>query len=225
MKKLFTFTLIIIMLSVFALTASADVPAKKTQIDWLISGAGGDVAASGGDIANATGEFSYNFTSEDGSISGSVSANNGIITIVGGIEAVAFAEQFTVHFATLTRTGHFHASHRLSAKSTEEFPVALGSAQLMTFCYDADINGGMMNAMVFDHVVKLVFGLSNGGFAHSGGEDEDCELDVQFQEDSNAETGTETGTGTNPRTGAVSFAVPAAVVTALVIISRKRKIK
>ncbi|MCL2639033.1 MAG: hypothetical protein FWD48_11770 [Oscillospiraceae bacterium] len=179
MKKLFTLIFSLIIMLVFTITAFADVPAKKTQIDWLISGAGGDVVASGGDINNATGEFSYDFTNEDGSISGRVAARSGVITITGGDAAVAFAEQFTQHFATLTRTGHFHATHRLSGKSTEEFPVEVGSFEYMTFCYDADENGGMMNAIIFERVVKFVSNLSNGGFAFN--DDEACELDSQAQ--------------------------------------------
>jgi hypothetical protein len=183
MKKLITLTLTITLIFTFTLTAFAAVPAKKTQIDWLISGAGGDVAALGGDPANGTGEFSYDFSSEDGSITGSVHGLNGTIAIEGCDEAYALAVHFTQHFNSLPREGHFHASHRLSAKSTEEFPIELGSNTFITFCYDADEDGGMMNAMELEHVVKLVFNLSNGGFIHehsgehSHGHDDDCDLD------------------------------------------------
>jgi hypothetical protein len=136
-------------------------PLKKVQIDWLISGAGGDVEAAGGRLEDVTGQFSYDFTSEDGRITGRVEAKNGVITIIGDDEAVELAEYFTRHFATLTREGHFHASHRLSARSTEEFPVALDSPLFMTFCYPEIEDGGMMNAMYFEGKIKLVSNLQN----------------------------------------------------------------
>ncbi|MDR2559794.1 MAG: hypothetical protein LBC86_09705 [Oscillospiraceae bacterium] len=217
------------MIHTLTISAFADVPSKKTQIDWLISGAGGDVAALGGNPENATGEFSYDFSSEDGSISGRVEAKNGIITIIGDNIAVEFAGQFTEHFATLTRTGHFHASHRLSAKSTEEFPIAAGSHRLITFCYDSNADGGMMNAIEFDHVVKLIFNLSNGGHAIATGEDV---CDLESAADNNAQASNEAqapapavpDTGANPQTGANNLLVPAAVIaSAIVVAAKKRK--
>jgi hypothetical protein len=228
MKKTLTLTLALITVLAFAITAYADaIPAKKTQIDWLISGAGGDLAALGGNPENGTGMFSYDFMSENGSISGRVEGRGGVITIIGSDEAVEFAQEFTRHFATLTRTGHFHASHRLSAKSTEEFPIEVGSHIFMTFCYDADADGGMMNAMIFDHAVKLVTNLSNGGFAVSHGGDDECELDTQTQEaPAQAPTGDAVNPGANPKTGAENFIIPVVVITsAAAIASRKRKNK
>jgi len=197
MKKLFTLTLAIIMIFAFTITVFADVPAKKTQIDWLISGAGGDVEALGGNPANAGGEFRYDFTNEDGSLMGTVGSRNGRIWIYERDEngdhidreegdpdagiVFEFANKFTQHFATLPREGHFHASHRLSAKSTEEFPIYLGSSEFITFCYDADADGGMMNAMEFDGIIKLVFNLTHfpsDTHSHYDIEHQDCEDDV-----------------------------------------------
>jgi hypothetical protein len=216
MKKAISIIITLVMITALAFNVAADaedVPAKKTQIDWLISGAGGDVAALGGNPEHGTGMFSYSFSSEDGSITGRVEASGGIITITGSDEAIALASIFTAHFATLPRSGHFHASHRLSAKSTEEFPTYLGSPDFITFCYDANEDGGMMNAMVFENAVKLVFNLSNGGHAVISVE-EVCELDVEVQSDA---------IEINPKTGVNNIFIPAAVITSAVVITTKKR--
>jgi len=152
----------------FTLTAFADdVPPKKTQIDWLISGAGGDVVAAGGDLADVTGEFSYKFTSEDGSVRGAVQAKNGTVTIlelgsdgkytaVTSGSAFTLARHYTQHFATLTRTGHFHATHKLSARGTEEYPIKLGATTFITFGYPELEEGGIMNVMILENRVKFI---------------------------------------------------------------------
>ena len=152
-------------------TGGGNIPLKKTQIDWLISGAGGDVAAAGGDPAECSGQFSYEFSSQDGSIKGIVQAVSGNIKIyalgsdglytecTGSEPAAVLANTFTQHFATLTRTEHFHDTHPLSERGTEEFPIALGSFRYMTFCYASLENGGMMSAMVFEGNTKFVYNL------------------------------------------------------------------
>ncbi|MDR2532719.1 MAG: hypothetical protein LBC82_07750 [Oscillospiraceae bacterium] len=239
MKKLFTFTLSFILVFTFTITAFADVPSKKTQIDWLISGASGDLAALGGDPANGTGEFKYDFSSEDGSLKGIAGGNNGQIWIYAlddngdhieddGHPAVEFARNFTQHFATLAYEGHFHASHRLSAKSTEEFPVELGSTRIMTFCYDADADGGLMNAIEFEGVVKLVSNLSNGGHGHGHGHDDDCDDDHDHDDDDCDDDHHDHthGSDDNAKTGisgAAGLLVSAVLASAGVLASRKRK--
>jgi opacity protein-like surface antigen len=221
MKKLLTIAILSVLLLSFSVTAFADtVPAKKTQIDWLISGEGGDDS---GRIEGGTGEYSYNFTSEDGSVTGAVSVGRGGITIFGCDEAIALAEHFKVHFATLTRTGHFHSRHRLSASSTEEFPIYPGSDKFMTFCYDED---GWMNAMIFEHTVKFVSDLGNYTFGHDRindfiPEDAECELDpdnVQSQEDNTEKPAPPTGIA------GTAMLIPALLTgAAAMLINRKEK--
>jgi len=192
MKKLIlTFVIISAFICTFATTAWAnEVPPKKTQIDWLISGAGGDVETAGGNLSDVTGEFSYDFTAEDGSLKGAVVGKSGQIKIYklgsdgkyteasGSDPVAALARHYTQHFATLTRTGHFHASHKLSARSTEEYPITLGSTKFITFCYPELDDGGIMSAMILDGKVKFISGLqksarsiplSDGGNAGNSG--------------------------------------------------------
>jgi hypothetical protein len=157
MKKSVKFMVAII--AIFSMTVSvfsSDVPLKKTQIDWLISGAGGCIATAGGDPADGSGEFSYKFTSKDGSINGIVSAKNGVISVSGGEAAVELATFFTQHFKTLNRQDHFHATHELSERSTEEYPTHVGSSRFITFGYASLENGGMMSVMILDDKVKFV---------------------------------------------------------------------
>jgi len=151
------------LITIFALSLSIfadEAVAKKIQIDWLISGAGGSIAAAGGNPEDGSGYFFYNFTSEDGEVKGTVTARNGNITITGGSEAEVLAKHFTQHFATLTRTGHFHASHKLSARSTEEYPTKEGSKDFITFCYASLDDGGLMSGMILDGKVKFISGLT-----------------------------------------------------------------
>jgi hypothetical protein len=171
MKKSAKIAIAIVTMLAFTITTFAsEAPPKKTQIDWLISGAGGDVAAAGGDCCDVNGQFSYEFSAENGSNKGIVVGNSGTVRIFTLLddgkysespdtEAAKLARLFTVHFATLTRTDHFHASHRLSERSTEEYPTHLGSSKFITFCYRSLDNGGMMNAMIIDNKVKLVTNL------------------------------------------------------------------
>ncbi|MCL1832343.1 MAG: hypothetical protein FWG45_05460 [Oscillospiraceae bacterium] len=142
-------------------THEGNIPPKKTQIDWLISAAGGDLEAAGGNPDNEADEVSFSFTSEDGKIKGRVVMDEGEIDIEGSDEAVEFAKQFTQHFATLARKGHFHDSHPLSARSTEEFPIKEGSSTFMTFCYASVEDGGMMSAIILNDVVMFVYDLES----------------------------------------------------------------
>ena len=122
----------------------ATAPPKKVQIDWLIHGAGGEDIAGrtdeDGGISplheSVTGQFSYQFTSEDGEIRGRVEGDNGEIRIfalrangtyaliryVNGtffrgatddneayedeIAAYRLAVQFVDHFVAMTGVGH-----------------------------------------------------------------------------------------------------------------------
>jgi hypothetical protein len=177
-KKTLKFMLAVILL--FSLTATAfanEPPTRKVQIDWLIYAAGGtDIEGRNGaePDESVTGEFSYEFTSEDGTVQGMVTGSDGEIRIytlndtgeeytepADDCTALELARHFTQHFATLTRRGHFHASHRLSARATEEYPIYYGATQIMTFCYATTDNGGMMCAVEFQHTVKLVFNFRN----------------------------------------------------------------
>jgi LPXTG-motif cell wall-anchored protein len=167
MKK--SIRIITALITIFALSVSIyandEPPLKKTQIDWLISGAGGCLETAGSPVENGTGEFSYDFISEDGRIRGSVSSlsrNNGTITFNTCVQGRALAETFTKHFANLTRAGHFHASHALSERSTEEYPVEInGETVFITFCYASVENGGMMSAMILGDTVKFVSNLKS----------------------------------------------------------------
>jgi zinc transport system permease protein len=147
-------------------------PSRKTQIDWLIYGAGGSDTdgRNGADPdETVTGEFSYEFASEDGELSGVVIGREGVIAILSlsldgefviaendSAQAV-LARHFARHFATLTRIDHFHDEHPLSMQATEEFPIELGSPRFMTFCYDATADGRMMRATT----VGAAIGFSN----------------------------------------------------------------
>jgi hypothetical protein len=150
--------------------ATGNIPVKKTQIDWLISGAGGCVVTAGGPAENQINAFHYEFTSQDGSVRGAAQGNgsqvrifsqgaDGLYTEVTSGAAFDLARVFTQHFPNLTRVGHFHATHTLSERGTEEYPIALGSSTFMTFFYRSVDNGGMMSGMLLQGTVKFVTNL------------------------------------------------------------------
>ena len=129
---------------------------KKIQLDWIIYGAGGNdnigrINADGEIIPvdpSVTGQFSYQFTNESGTVAGKVEGDNGEIRIfalrangtyalirnVNGtffrgatgeveaypdeIAAYELATLFTPHFATMSRAGHDHGQ--------DPMPVNLG---------------------------------------------------------------------------------------------------
>jgi hypothetical protein len=174
MKKLLAALAALTMFGAGAIVAAADEPdttdeppSRKTQIDWLIYGAGGnDLEGRRGAEADVsvTGEFFYAFASECGELIGSVRAGNGEIEIRAiddCEETIALAERFTRHFAALSRINHFHDSHPLSLQATEEYLIAQDSSTFMTFCYDRTADGRMMRAMILDDEIKFVFMLTN----------------------------------------------------------------
>ena len=147
-------------------------PGRKGQLDWLIAAAGGN-DHDHESFTNPIPQFSYNFTSEDGEITGIVRGNNGNIVIyapdqAGVYQPVSYphpafvlAYTFTQHFETMTRYGHSHQQHPLNLSGrTEYYPIDVDSEVFIHFTYD---RMGMLNAMDYDdgEVVKLVSNLQN----------------------------------------------------------------
>jgi hypothetical protein len=219
MKTIRLIIAVCVILSLTLTTFASEPPLKKTQIDWLISGAGGCLETAGSPVENGTGQFTYRFTSEDGKLSGIVSGKDGIITIgdtagSGGDEARAFAEIFTRHFANLTRAGHFHASHALSERATEEYPVVIdGETMFITFCYAATENGGMMSAMILGDTVKFVRNLRDEAIEFNPMHNDLPDLPT-IDDDPDLETGVE---------GVAALFAVAVIAAGAVAVGRKRR--
>jgi hypothetical protein len=176
MKRILSVITAAAMLASLTLTASATAVSRKVQIDWLIYGAGGnDFEGRRGDAPHetVTGEFMYGFVSEDDDVRGYVIGRGWRVDVYvldeyeefvladDGSDVVEFAQQFTEHFATLSRIDHFHDTHPLSETATEEYPIEPGSHTFMTFTYSDTDDGPQMNAMILDGVVKHVHELQN----------------------------------------------------------------
>ncbi|MCL2576839.1 MAG: copper amine oxidase N-terminal domain-containing protein [Defluviitaleaceae bacterium] len=191
MKEIFLSTVLItaFILVIPVTVGATDIPARKIQLDWLIYAAGGNdnlgrINAAGEVVPldeTVSGQFSYNFTSEDGTVKGRVEGDNGEIRIIGDTAAHELAIQFTRHFATMTRAGHDHAHDPLpnnpGGQAAERYPIDFrprdGNAtnivaannvhvrnrtpdEFIIFFYDSRDDGGMMSGMWLNGVTKWV---------------------------------------------------------------------
>ncbi|MCL2215597.1 MAG: hypothetical protein FWB91_01125 [Defluviitaleaceae bacterium] len=116
---------------------SAPIPAKEIQFDWLTHGAG---------------LFSYQFTSEDGTIAGRVEGDNGEIRIFALRENGTFAriryENGTFFRGATGDTLAYEneiAAYELAVQFAVHFATMTG---LMTFEYDGEDDGGMLRVMI-----------------------------------------------------------------------------